>query len=188
MKVEIVLICNKNDYTTYYHVHICYLYNIIKQDIGICIVCICCIKPAKRLDWLGWFFLWTLMGGREAWKATKNSNFYFKIVIYSNFFPQIIFQFFFKIIFFHGQRRALHLVKYIDQWLQVANYYSFWFFFCKYFLSGSKFGIALLKLLHFLPTHTVLMFLKFLNIFLYCVMPFWPWEKNCWFFFFKFLW
>ena len=125
-------------------------------------------KAGQTAGLIGLIFFVDTHGRPRGVKGYKKFEFLFQNSYLFKFFSI----FFFKIIFFHGQRRALHLVKYIDQWLQVANYYSFWFFFCKYFLSGSKFGIALLKLLHFLPTHTVLMFLKFLNIFLYCVMPF----------------
>ena len=51
---------------------------------------------AKRLDRLGWFFLWTLMGGRENKDRIKMVNFFC-----SKFFIFFIFQ---------GQRRAHQLV------------------------------------------------------------------------------
>ena len=60
---------------------------IIKQNI--CIY-LCCLQPAKRLDRLGYIFLWTLMGGRRVLQTKKIRNFLF-FNIFFNFF-------------FHGQR------------------------------------------------------------------------------------
>ena len=54
--------------------HLLYIY-IIKQDIRICT---CCVKPAKRVDRLGWIFLWTLMGGRGVLLAKTKLEFLIK--------------------------------------------------------------------------------------------------------------